>query len=127
MSLRILVTGSRDWTNESAIAQALLDTYQRAGYPSDVTVVTGKCPTGADYIAGVLAVQQGWALETHPAQWMKDGKLDKGAGFKRNAEMVDLSADVTLAFILNDSKGASHCLRLAERAGIPTFVVRVND
>jgi hypothetical protein len=92
-----------------------------------LTIVHGDCPTGADSIA------QDWALfphgfadvtvlnEPHPAQWAKYGKP---AGFVRNAEMVSLGADICLAFIKNNSRGATHCSLKAQEAGIPTEVYR---
>jgi hypothetical protein len=117
--MRILVTGSRDWEDENAIYVALDD----AIYMSDamtnweVTVVSGACPTGADTIAERIAKEADCQVERHPAEWDKYGK---GAGFRRNAEMVKLGADLCLAFIKNDSKGATHTADLAEKAGIKT-------
>jgi hypothetical protein len=113
-SPRILVTGSRDWTDEITIFSAISDV---AIPPDGWTLVSGACPTGADRIAEGFAEGLGLAIERHPADWNQHGKR---AGFIRNQEMVDLGADVCLAFILNNSSGASHTARLAERAGIET-------
>lgn len=114
---RVLVTGSRDWTDRIAIADALLEC--RDGVVSDVPrrmlLVSGACPTGADRIAEEYAAKWGWLVERHPADWTRHGKA---AGPRRNAEMVDLGAEVCLAFIKNGSRGASHAAGLAEKAGI---------
>lgn len=120
--MRILVTGSRDWDDKQAIAFALLEQDPCAEHGDcgpdcpKITVVHGACPTGADALADEFARQWGVQVERHPAEWDKHGK---SAGFVRNAEMVELGADVCLAFIKNNSKGASHTARLAEEAGIP--------
>lgn len=119
---RILVTGSRDWDNEHLIEQALRDAYwdllDEGADPAvshDVTLVHGDC-RGADIIARDIWRAHGKTDEAHPAPWKTHGKA---AGFVRNAEMVDLGADLCLAFIKNDSKGASMAASLAEKAGIP--------
>jgi hypothetical protein len=121
-AFRVLITGSRDWTDREAIGQALIES--RDGYPREDTrrmlLVSGACPTGADRIAEEYARAWGWLIERHPAEWNLYGKR---AGFARNAEMVNLGADVCLAFIKNQSKGASHTANLAKLAGIPTLVV----
>lgn len=124
-NFRVLITGSRDWTDREAIGQALIEC--RDGYPREDTrrmlLVSGACPTGADRIAEEYARAWGWVIECHPADWERYGKA---AGFRRNAEMVEAGADVCLAFIKNGSKGASHTAGLAERAGIRTWRFEVS-
>lgn len=111
--MRILVTGSRDWTDRAAIEKAFKD----FGPDGWFTVVHGHCPTGADAIADHVARSWGCEVERHPADWKTHGKR---AGFVRNAEMVATAPDLCLAFIKNGSRGASMTADIAERAGIPT-------
>ena len=119
-SYRILVTGSRTWDDKDFIWNVL-----DVALPElrDVTIVHGACPKGADAIA------QGWVrdklvngggrvrAERHPADWSQFGRA---AGFRRNAEMVRLGADLCVAFVRDNSRGATNCADLAERAGIET-------
>lgn len=111
---RVLVTGSRRWTDTAKVYSALFDTV--VVVDSDVTVVHGGCPTGADAIAEDIV--NAWpalvVTEVHPADWSKG----KRAGPIRNKEMVALGADVCLAFIDKDSIGSVQCAKAAEKAGI---------
>ena len=120
---RILVTGSRDWEDVRTLRRALNDVLTELPSPAvPVVVVHGDCPHGADRQASVWVrdAQRGPLFvvteEKHPANWQLNGKR---AGFIRNARMVNLGADLCLAFIRNGSRGASHTARLAEEAGIP--------
>ncbi|MFE6127502.1 SLOG family protein [Streptomyces sp. NPDC056437] len=118
---RVLVTGSRDWDDIDTIAAAIEQTLIDSG-GRPVLVVHGACPSGADWHADHYAR---WLrgrgcsvdVEPHPANWSLNGKA---AGFIRNQLMVNLGADICLAFIKNGSRGASHTARLAEEAGIKT-------
>lgn len=119
--VRILITGSRTWTDRTAIAHAISDYLHSVGtriggaWPFPIVVHGGA--RGADQLADAVARNWGWTPERHPADWDRHGRA---AGFRRNAEMVALGADVCLAFILDGSRGASHTAGLAEAAGIPT-------
>lgn len=114
--MRILITGSRDWDDRQTIRDVL-------GEYLDGVLVSGACPTGADRICEETWSAWGGKIERHPADWSRG----KRGGPERNKRMVDLGADVCLAFIRNHSVGASGTADLAEKAGIKTVRYEVND
>lgn len=114
---RVLVTGSRDWDDDTTIGEALSEVIRPVWHDRAVVIVHGACPSGVDQLAHEWAEVFGAPVERHPANWKINGKR---AGFIRNQHMVNLGADVCLAFIRNGSRGASHTAALAEQAGIPT-------
>jgi len=108
---RILVTGSRTWT-DNAVIRAALTPLRAPG----VVLVHGHA-RGADRIAASIWRSWGLPTEAHPADWDTHGRA---AGLLRNRHMVTLGADICLAFIRDQSPGATHCAATAEQAGIPT-------
>lgn len=122
---RILVTGSRYWTDIPAVRNAIAKVITDQPYGTHCIVVHGDCPTGADQIArDFLDELEAQRLdyvsqEAHPALWKTDGYPQ--AGPMRNQRMVDLGADVCLAFPLSDSRGTTDCMRRAKAAGIPVI------
>jgi len=111
--MRILVTGSRDWTDDKAIAEALIQGSVAEALRKDterIIVVHGGA-RGTDLLAHYWATKWGWITEAHPA-----GNDPKA----RNQRMVDLGADVCLAFATRWASGTGHCARAARRAGIHT-------
>jgi hypothetical protein len=134
---RILVTGSRNWTDRDAIEARLL--LHSAG--RGTILVHGACPTGADQIADEIASAWPWMIERHPADWSgpcrpecppghrrRDPQRGSGsycplAGHYRNQEMVDQGADVVLAFQLNHSRGTQDCITRARAAGLIVFLM----
>lgn len=121
MTLRILVTGSRNWTDQARIADALDAALTACG----LAVLIHGGARGADALADDLWrdwIQHGCSLlvpEVYSADWNRFGR---SAGHRRNAEMVAAGADVCLAFPIGESRGTRGCMRLAERAGIPVVV-----
>jgi hypothetical protein len=118
---RILVTGSRDWTDRDAISQALMAAWIDLGSNPATVLVQGECHLGgADQLAAEQWRAWGFPVEGHPAEMGPNGHV---LGPKRNAEMVNLGADMCLAFPLPSSRGTRNCMRLAREAGIPTRVI----
>lgn len=117
MPKRILVTGSRSFPYADLIERDL--TILAEKWPEDTILVHGDCPTGADAIAERVWTGLGRKTEKHPADWEKYAKY---AGPKRNKEMVELGADLCLAYPTKDSKGTKHCIEEVKKAGIPYVV-----
>lgn len=119
---RVVVTGSRTWTDQDTIFGALdliAEAARTAGVP---LIVAHGNARGADMLAEEWVLKRkadGWPVEVqrYPAEWAQYGKR---AGFLRNERMLKPGADVVLAFILDNSKGATQCASLAEAEGIPT-------
>lgn len=125
MSARILVTGSRDWTDRSTIRTALVNAWIDLGRPMTAVLVQGECHLGgADEIAAEIWRGWGFPIEGHPAEMGPTGHV---LGPKRNAHMVSLGADLCLAFPLPSSRGTKNCMRLAREAGIPVRVFEPMD
>lgn len=118
MTTRILVTGSRKWSNPRPIREALSAAVSQADDPTDVIVVHGACPTGADFLAAHWCRVNGVPAEPHPANW----SFGKSGGPVRNQEMVDAGANVCLAFPLPGSTGTPDCMERARLAGITVLV-----
>lgn len=114
--MRILITGSRHYLAASKIRDAIK--LVSAGVPhAEITIVHGGAP-GADMAADYIAKFNKMNVEAHPADW----STGKSAGPKRNQEMVDLGADICLAFPLEDSRGTWDCIKRANQAGIPVMI-----
>lgn len=86
---RVLVTGSRTWTDTAVIRAELA----RVWGDGDAVLVTGACPTGADALAETCWRVWGGRVERHPADWVRHGRT---AGFRRNAAMVAAGAQMCL-------------------------------
>lgn len=119
---RLLITGSRNWTDRTIMHRELRKAWMALGATDDIVLVSGACPTGADRMAETMWEQARLPVERHPADW--DGPHKKRAGFVRNAEMVTLGADMCLAFHKANSRGTAHTIHLARAASIPTYVYR---
>jgi hypothetical protein len=128
--MKVLVCGSRDWSNSAAIRRYLEQ------LPDDAVVMHGGA-RGADRLAGVIAESLGLEVEVHAADWRVTpdtptgrigslpggGTYDRGAGLIRNVAMLNEQPDLVLAFHLGGSSGTEHTVIEARRRGIPVEVI----
>ncbi len=115
---RVIVCGSREVGRDPNIARATISA-RLAELPGHVVIVHGGA-RGVDRIAGQEAEKLGLLLDVFPADWERDGKA---AGFIRNQRMIDVGADLVIAFWDGKSNGTRHTITRAEHAGIPVEVV----
>jgi hypothetical protein len=133
VTIRILVTGSREWDDKETL-WAELDSL-RARYGSELVIVHGACypavdpATGerpeisADYLAHLWCRSRGVREETHPADWYTGGVFDRGAGPKRNQRMCDKGPYRGCCAFPLKGNGTWDCIKRANRAGIPVRIV----
>lgn len=120
---RILVCGSRYWTDWTPIQRMLSG--QASAYERQVTVVHGGAG-GADAIAGAVARTLDLGEEPHFADWKGKGR---GAGPARNREMLDSGVHEVWAFKDDfdwslTRGGTENMVRIANTAGVPVYVVQ---
>lgn len=109
-TLRVLICGSRDWTDYERI-YAILEGIA----PYVACVIEGEA-RGADSLARRAAESLGIPVLKFPADWNKHGRA---AGPIRNQQMLDEGKpNRVLAFQLHNSSGTTDMIRRAKKAGI---------
>lgn len=130
---RLLVTGSRAWTDTATVVQVLDGILDNWG---TVTLVHGGA-RGADRLAAAWAAQRAprvaaewwdpdWSTCSGPECTPRHRKVNSGgqefcptAGNRRNTAMCQSRIDFAVAFHLGSSSGTAHCIREIRRLGIP--------
>jgi hypothetical protein len=127
--VRVIVTGSRDWPDDSAVFFTLYDALRQARWIGEVLdVIHGGCPTGADaYAAGWCAIARKLGYPVNEIVYEADWSIGRKAGPERNKRMIEAGADKVLAFNRNNSRGTSGTMKLANDAGIPVELYIITD
>jgi hypothetical protein len=121
--LRLLVCGSRTWTDAALLAEAVEQTVAEHGQDRPGVVLIEGDARGADRLAGALAKARGWELEVYPADWQRHGRA---AGMRRNARMLRQGRPERVIACTDDltaSRGTADMIRRAHGAGLPVLVV----
>ena len=122
-TLRVLICGSRDWSDKRRIGRYLDDLLAAEGMVArDLVVIHGGCK-GADHHAGMEAKGRGCQVLEFPANWKKHGL---SAGPKRNQQMLDEGRpDRVVAFhpSLTTSKGTKDMVSRAKFHSLPIDVI----
>ncbi len=113
---RLVVAGSRDFTDEALLNRELDQLL--ADKPS-VTIISGTAK-GADRLGEKYAEEHGYTVERFAAEWEK---YHRGAGPIRNEKMVE-TADAVIVFWDNQSSGAKNIIECARKHQIPCKIVR---
>lgn len=127
---RLLITGSRDWSDYNIIAKKMAIAFsdaRNAGYTKIIVVHGGA--KGADSLAREFSNKVEERIdgldirqEIHYPEW---DKHKSAAGPIRNKKMVDKGANLCLAFIKNKSRGATGCAAAAKLSGIKVEYERI--
>lgn len=137
LEVRVLVCGSRGWTDRRLISTVLGGILQNAIMDfCTLVVIEGCCPTGADFYAhhfldgpcvtpsgGTHASHPSVKHEHYPALW---GTHGKAAGPIRNQQMLDEGRpNFVLAFHddLVHSKGTKDMVNRAKEAGLIVYLL----
>lgn len=127
MKYRIMIAGSRDFTDyeflKSTLVKAIIKREDDIKRFDSIVIVSGKAK-GADYLGERFAREFGFEVEEYKAEWdnlelqpcrIKYNRYGKPynclAGFNRNLTMVSVS-DLVIMFSVNNSPGTAHDLKL---------------
>ncbi len=112
--MKVLVCGSRDWTDWKAIEN------RPQTLPPRTTIISGAA-RGVDSIAASIGRKLGLEVREFPAEWNKFGR---SAGYRRNLVMLEHDPDLMIAFHVGNSPGTAHAIEHARKKGIPIEVIK---
>lgn len=113
---KIAVIGSRTFNDKDRLFK-ILDKNRHK-----IKAILSGGAQGADSLAQEWAKERGFLCMTFYARWRDEyGNFDKGAGFKRNFEIIK-NADAVIAFWDKVSGGTANSLEIAEKLNKPVKI-----
>ncbi len=115
--MRIVIAGSRSYYNFEEAESFIRECLQNMSVQPPLILLSGGA-SGADQLGERFAVENGFSVEHHFAQWQRFGK---SAGPKRNQEMAEL-CDAVICFWDGKSKGTASLILCAKKLKKPVFI-----
>ena len=122
VSIRLLICGSRYYTDEAEFEKIVKEWIRVNGEPQ--IIIAGEA-NGADTLAKKYAKRNLIEYEGYPAQWSGTGRQRKAAGPIRNSLMLTRCTHV-LALPSRNGTGTQDTMRKAKAKGIPVTPVYVD-
>lgn len=119
--MKTIIAGSRAITEYWLLLKAMAHAAEAGIQPTEV--VSG-CARGVDQMAIRWAHERGIPTTLMPANWKKDGKLDRIAGIVRNRAMVAYS-DAAIFLWDGESRGTRHCITEANHKGLLVWIEKI--
>lgn len=116
---RIIVAGTRDWTDKRTFHETLLDYLERFDEP--VLFISGAARTGADRFIIDWCKKYHYPCVEVPADWDRHGK---SAGYIRNAAMLEMATHL-ICYWDTRSRGTAHMREIASEKHIPVTTVLI--
>lgn len=116
---RLIIAGTRTF-NDYTMLRAYCDMKlsRKIAEGEQIEIVSGACPSGADYLGEKYAAERGFSVRLFPADWQQYGRR---AGAIRNRQMAQYG-DALIAFWDGVSKGTKIMIDEAQTAGIVVCV-----
>ena len=133
---KVIIAGSRSFQDYDCLKSNLDKLF------SEPIIVISGCAAGADTLGERYAVEKGYEIEKHPADWKnldvpickvrynKYGAYNAMAGHNRNMEMLESvknnsDGGCVVAVWDGQSKGTENMIKISQEAGIPVHIVRI--
>jgi len=118
--MRVIIAGGRDFNNYPFLVKECDKILH--DIKDDILIISGVAE-GADKLGLKYAIEKQYQCIKCPAKWYINGKIDRGAGYKRNIVMADM-ANMLIAFWDGESKGTKHMIETAKAKGLKVEVIR---
>lgn len=119
--VRVIIAGTRTFDDYELLRRTMCELF--GSIPaSQLEIVSGHCPSGADFLGEQFAMRNHMKLTLFPAEWNTYGKA---AGPIRNRQMAEYAAPDGYCVVFWDgkSRGSKSMIAEASKAGIKTKIV----